>query len=299
MTADPFRCSESSEARDEPIYGTASYVTRWLLLEQPGAWGPDAVMDSRLPRLAAEELRRRTRASGIRIILLRRGARASSDKRQCYFVRTGPGAPYQSHLELDDLDHLLDIDLTPLRDGGTIAGLAESIQPLFLVCTHGRHDACCSIRGNQVSRIACVEPGKDAWECSHIGGDRFAANLVCFPHGIYYGRVDSGDVVGLMNDYEAGELRLDHYRGRSCYPFPVQAAEYLVRREADITAVEGLTLLEAFQTDDGVAADFSLADGRRAEVQVRVTESGDHRLTCRATNTHPIPRYDLAALSLS
>ena len=29
------------------------------------------------------------------------------------------------------------------------------------------------------------------WECSHIGGDRFAATMLLFPHGINYGRADT------------------------------------------------------------------------------------------------------------
>ena len=180
-----------------------------------------------------------------------------------------------------------------------MAGAVEQQDPLFLACTHGRHDKCCSIRGNQVSRIACAKPGADAWECSHIGGDRFAANLVCFPHGIYYGRVGISDVAHLMNDYAAGTLCLEHYRGRCCYPFAVQAAEYFARRESGAMGVEDVSLEGVSRTDGVLSAIFSLAGGRRAEVELRVGQLGRYRLTCGSTGTDPIPRYDLVSCSVS
>jgi len=253
-----------------------------------------------MPKDVAVELRRRARAAGVRIILIRRGVRMSSDQRQCYFVRTDRRGPmYQSHLALDDVADLLDVDLTPLRDGGSVADAAERPDPVFLVCTHGRHDACCSIRGNQVSRVACAEPAADAWECSHIGGDRFAANLVCFPHGIYYGRVAPNDVLRLMHAHASGTVALEHYRGRCIYTFPIQAAEYFARRETNTTGVDDVTLVNVMTTHEGLTASFSLSDGSAVAAEVTVSDAGEHRLTCRATRPNPIPRYDLVSCAIT
>lgn len=299
MTSKPFRCSDASEARDEPLFATASVVPRWLLIEQPGSWGDNALTDSRLPEIAGRELRARAAAAGVRMILIRRGRRFASGQRHCYFARTTQTAPYLAEMYLGSLNDLLDVDLTPLREGGAIEGASHCPRPVFLVCTHGRHDACCSIRGNQVSRMACGKPGDDAWECSHIGGDRFAGNLVCFPHGVYYGRVDPGDVAGLMDAYSANLLTLDLYRGRCCYPFPLQAAEYFARRELNILGIEELVLSESLRTDDGSVGIFTLADGRVAKVEVTVDRSGEpHRLTCGSALAAVIPRYELASLTL-
>ena len=295
MGSDGFRCADAAEQREEPLYGSASFVKRWLLLEQPGSWGRDALTQSRLAADTARALRANAQAAGVRIILIRRGVRMSSDKRQCYFVRTDGCDLYQAHLDLDNVDDLVDVDLGPLRDGGPIPDATERNDPLFLVCTHGRHDQCCSIRGNQVSRVACAHPTADAWECSHIGGDRFAANVVCFPHGLYYGRVTPADVSGLMDDYTRGTLSLEHYRGRCCHLFPVQAAEYFVRRETGITQVDDVSLEATSRTASGIQATFSLPEDRRAQVEVTVTRGVPHRLTCGAGGTDPIPLYELAA----
>lgn len=295
MASDGFRCSEAAEERNEPLYGTASVVRNWLLVEQPGSWGHDALSQSSIPSRVADELRRRARAADVRVILIRRGVRRARDRRQCYLIRTTGAELYQAHLELERVDDLLDVDLTPLRDGGPVAEAAQTSKPLFLVCTHGRHDRCCSIRGNQVSRVACAHPGVDAWECSHIGGDRFAANLVCFPHGIYYGRVAPADVVSLMDAYALGSLSLQHYRGRCSYAFPIQAAEYFARRESGTTQVDGLALARSARTESGIEASFTLAAGGEIEVEVRISRSGEHRLTCRSSGTDPIPIYELVS----
>ncbi|MCW2679103.1 MAG: hypothetical protein JWM62_504, partial [Frankiales bacterium] len=46
-------CSASSRLREEPLTATASRVDRWLLVEHRGAWGPQSVPSSRMPRALA------------------------------------------------------------------------------------------------------------------------------------------------------------------------------------------------------------------------------------------------------
>jgi hypothetical protein len=244
-----------------------------------------------------KDLKQRARNSGVRLILIRRGARFTSGGRRCYFVRSDERDPYVGVATLEGPGDLLDLDLSPLTDGGEVEGTTKLTDPLFLVCTHGRHDACCSIRGNQVSRAACAEPGYDSWECSHIGGDRFAANLVCFPQGVYYGRVSPEEVVPLMQGFRSGVLSMGHYRGRSCYTFPVQAAEHFVRLEADLYGVDDLHLVESTRVDERILdVTFELPGHRRADVRVAIDETPEsYRLTCGATRLNRIPRFALVS----
>ncbi|HWC13476.1 MAG TPA: sucrase ferredoxin [Actinomycetota bacterium] len=300
MTDRDTRCADASEARAEPLYGTASHVTRWVLLEQPGSWGRDALSESGLRAATAVELKARALAVGARVVLIRRGVRFTSDRRQCYVARTEAAETYLARLSLDAPEDLLDIDLAPLVDGGEIAGAERVAEPVYLVCTHGKHDACCSIRGNQVSRVACAQEGSDAWESAHIGGDRFAANVVCFPHGVYYGRVTPDEVTRLMEMYRGGVLSLDHYRGRSCFPFTVQAADYFVRRETGRARVADVAFAGTSIVAEGVReARFELDDGTEAVVSVRVGRSEEaHVLTCSADAPSAIPRFELVSLRI-
>jgi hypothetical protein len=72
---------------------TASRVRDWLLVEQPGPWGTDALLESRFPKAVARELGRRARDRGIRVVLLRGGAPpdAAGDtaRRRVYLAHTG------------------------------------------------------------------------------------------------------------------------------------------------------------------------------------------------------------------
>lgn len=271
-----------------------------MLVEQPGAWGQDALTESRLPTAIGQRLKEVAGGYGIRVILIRRGARLTSDRRNVYFARTQPEGSWLSHTDVGSAEELLDIDLEPLGAGLPVANSQPVDHPLFLVCTHGRHDTCCSVRGNQVSRLACSAYPRFAWECSHIGGDRFAANVVCFPHGIYYGRVGPAELVDLIESYVRGWVNLNHYRGVCRYTFPLQAAEYFLRREANVLGVDDVELSGYERGPAGeLSARFGLADGRSAEVVVRTSLSADwYRLTCRAEKDDPIPFYDLVSCSI-
>lgn len=296
MPAEAFRCATASIEREEPIYGTASFVHRWLLLEQPGSWGRDALMESELAEPFARELKRRCRGLGIRVILIRRGVRMASGERTCYFARTEEGTNYLGEMMLDHVEDLLDVDLKPLAVGGSIEGAEDRRRPLFLVCTHGRHDACCAIRGNQVSRVACSIEGFDAWECSHIGGDRFAANVVCFPDGVYYGRVAPEEVVMLMETYARGVLSLAHYRGRCSFAFPLQAAEFFARRETGALRLDEVTLVDATESESAIGASFAVGTDRLIDIRLRSRPTEQpFQLTCASTRSHPIPVYDLVS----
>src|SRR4051794_41911039 len=69
---DPGRCSVRALARGDSPVATASPAQRWLLIEQPGPWGRDALSESRFDRSVAPELARRARAEGGRLLLVPR-----------------------------------------------------------------------------------------------------------------------------------------------------------------------------------------------------------------------------------
>src|SRR3954452_361760 len=69
---DPDRCSVRAVVRGDSPVATASPAQRWLLIEQPGPWGRDALSESRFDRSVAQELARRYCAEGVRLLLVRR-----------------------------------------------------------------------------------------------------------------------------------------------------------------------------------------------------------------------------------
>lgn len=289
-----YRCAPEAQARLEPCYGTASHVRRWILLEQPGPWGRDAVRESRLPAPVATALLDTAGQVNARVILIRRPAGAAPARRRCYVARTDQAVVEE--LVLDDARDLLDVDFSPLADNLPIGGELVS-QPLHLVCTNGRHDACCAEFGQPLVRAMAGAAG--VWECSHIGGDRFAGNLVCFPHGLYFGCLDARSGPGVAALYAEGLIDLPHYRGRSCHPFAVQAAEYFLRVDRALTHVDDLTFVRRRAiAADAVRVTFDGRSGVRTEVDVRVSgDAEERRLTCQATVAVRPPRYELLAIA--
>ena len=178
----------------------------------------------------------------MRILLVRRaGRRPRKGHITVFAAYADPHRPWLERGDLTDPHDILDLDLAGLREGRS-PGLTRTTPAVYCVCTHGRHDACCAERGRPVASALSAAHPEDTWEVSHIGGDRFAGNLLVLPHGLYYGRLDAPSALAVAGSHEAGELDLDRLRGRSGYAMPVQAAEIALRRELGETRNDALRL---------------------------------------------------------
>ena len=292
-----FSCAPASSLRDEPLAGTATHVRTWLLLEHSGPWGNEALLDARLPDGLGPALKQQAKAYRAKILLIRR-ARAKRDPERVnvFAAYADPRRPRLEHGTVTDLREVLDLDLTSFREGGS-SGLAPHDGTLFCVCTNGRHDACCAEYGRPVAMALDAAHPEQTWEVSHIGGDRFAGNMVVLPEGLYYGRLDPQRAIAVAGSHLAGELDLDQLRGRSSYPMAVQAAELHLRRRVRATRIADVDLVRRTVDGDVTAATFAVA-GARYTVRVRtlVDPATATRLTCKASRDNPIPRHELLAV---
>ena len=275
-----FRCSVASEGLPEPQAGSASTVPAFLLVEESGPWGVKAVRDSRLPDDVKQWLSRLEPEHRVRPLLIRRPARSDVATVRVFasYVRTD--TPWLETAELADVRDVMRLDVTGMARGDS-PGLTPYDGPLFLTCTHGRHDACCAERGRPLCRAFGSVAPDEAWEVSHIGGDRFAANVLVLPHGLYYGRLSPLDAELFVETHRAGRLDLAHLRGRCAYPFPVQAAEIYLREHLGLVSAEPFPL--ASHTRDGAvtAVDFVVA-GQTWHVRVHSEIGTSRQLTCSA-----------------
>lgn len=291
-----FRCAAASALREEPSAGTASTVRAFLLVEHSGPWGADALLDARLPDGLGDALARVARAARVRPLLVRRPRRAPAQEGTRVFAAfTGPARPWLETGVLDDPGHLLDLDLEAFGEGRS-PGLTPYDGRLLCVCTHGRHDACCAERGRPVAAaLAAVHPD-ETWEVSHIGGDRFAANLLVLPDGLYYGRMTPDAALGVAREHAAGRLDLDHLRGRSSYAMPLQFAEIALRRELDEPRADALRLLSRRRDGDVTDVVFEVGEARW-RVRVRTAAGADLvQLTCRASRDNPVPEHEVVSV---
>jgi hypothetical protein len=289
-----FRCAAASLERADDLAGTASTVRSFLLVEHAGPWGADALRDARLPDGLGARLADAGRRAGVRVLLVRRPGRRSAETEgvRVFAARAAGADSWLASAVLDRVDDVADLDLAAFREGRP-PGLETHPGPVLAVCTHGRHDACCAERGRPVAlALAASRHAEATWECSHIGGDRFAGNLLVLPRGHYYGRLDPASAIEVADAVADGRLALDHLRGRSDVAMPVQAAEIDVRRRLGLTGLDDVRPTEA-RTEADVTTVSLEAAGRPVRVRVRRLLGDPGRLTCGAARDNPVPRFEV------
>lgn len=245
----------------------------WLLVEHPGPW-PERVEHLTEPAALAGMVRA-AQAAGVRPQLIRRagrGRRATPPLRVYVGWSQGPDVWLETR-ELNDHSELADLDLKAVA-AGKAPGWGERVdEPVVLVCTHGKRNACCARTGAPLARHLTARFGDLVWETTHVGGDRYAANLVCLPHGVYYGNLGPADGEEAVSSYLDGRVVLENLRGRAGLPEAAQAAEHAVRAETGVLDVADVTV-ESLSGTSPYEAVLSAGGNRYRVVVERAEESG-------------------------
>ncbi|WP_219413919.1 sucrase ferredoxin [Pseudonocardia nigra] len=258
------RCAVLARVADEPLAGTAPVAPRWVCLEHRGAW-PREVAEH--PDPAVRAFVARAGAAGWRVLLIRRPGRrgdGASGPTRVYLTHTAPQVARTARLTIAGPSELADV---PLPERGAPLPGAPVRDPLLLVCTHGRRDRCCALDGRALA-VALAGTGEpDVWECSHLGGHRFAPTALVLPTGYVYGRLDAATAVAVRKAAGAGEVETALCRGRSTWSPAGQVAELAVRAA---TGLRDADALEVADTAGGAVVDSR--DGRRWAVEVHSDE---------------------------
>ncbi|MGN6330294.1 MAG: sucrase ferredoxin [Motilibacteraceae bacterium] len=289
-------CWVAARERGDDLVGTAPRADRWLLVEQPGPWGRDALRESRLARAAAERVTCVAGELGARVAVVRRPGR--SEDRERLWALVDCRRQTWLHGRWLHEDALVD---GVEQAAGAPDGAGEKCPQLWLVCTHGRHDRCCAVRGRPVAAaLAALHPAgegaPEVWECSHVGGDRFAGNVVQLPTGTYYGWVEPEDAGRLLAVHAAGRVDVERWRGRSTLPPAVQAAQQHLRRQRGLDRLDDLAPLGCERSGEGWRVRLD-AGGEVVDVELR-QESGPSaaHLTCAARAAAAPARWKVTAI---
>jgi len=278
------------------MLGTAFPASRLLLVEQPGPWGRAGLLDSRFDRAVAHRLIGGLSRAGVRVLAIRRPG------------RTGAGSPRRWALvdcredrermiwgQFDDDADLLQLDVMSILQSG-LAGSQVDSEPLYAVCAHGTHDVCCAIRGRPVAAaLERVRPGR-VWECSHVGGDRFAANVLVLPSGMLYGRVVAPSAEALVHAVDRGGVLDQHIRGRVGFPPDVQAAMTMAYREQPQLDVLDVRFVARAQLSPHSSVVQLRVRRDLMEVEVRAEKAGSQWITCQATEPAQVTVFEPGVL---
>jgi hypothetical protein len=245
------------------------------LIEHAGPWGRDGLRDARLPDGVGDALRAHERRTDSRVLLIRRPVRApGGDGVGCIAVDTRDA--WIAGARLERIEHAVELDPSD-RSGFPI----EVDHPVAVVCTHGRRDACCAERGRPLAAAAASAFPRAVWESTHVGGDRFAGNLVMFPHGLMFGRVEAERAAGIIAAYGEGRIELDRYRGRTSHPMSAQAADIAVRARLGLDRLGDVIVLGVERRGALARVRLRVPTGE-ATVAVERRELPPMRLTCSA-----------------
>lgn len=260
-------CSQDMDASGLPAWGSAKDASVIVGVEVNGSWGHDAVGDSGLPQ-----------PTGATLYLVRRpGHHAVTPDRQTVFVSGGFGdTPWlvSGQIEQDRVPDFLNHDVTNL-DAWADFGLTVSTDSVVLVCTNGKRDLCCAVRGRPVLDAAAAAEPDRVWEVSHIGGHRFAPTAIHLPTGQTFGRLSPDDGVTLARAGRSGTLPAHlfdhlHHRGRTDLKPAARVAETFWRSK---THTYSLLPAVPFDTDQRTvdAGNVRMPDGQVLHVHA---ESG-------------------------
>jgi (2Fe-2S) ferredoxin len=288
-----FRCSTEARRRQDPLVGTAPPARRWLLLEQDGGWAPQAFDGMQLDAAVRSDLAEAAEATGARIMLIRRPGRRASrvclERAWCVVDGAAEAAVTWGTWSYDtDLhaaaDRLRAVGAATTDVATASPGRLRAPGPepdLLLVCTHGRKDVCCAVRGRPVAADLAERWPEATWECSHTGGDRFAANVVVLPDGVIYGGLDPASAVEAVAAHHAGTPLTAHLRGVTGHPPAVQAALVAVHDQCGPLPWGAVQPREVHTR--GATHRVVLTTGT-ATLEVSVTErvTEPHQLTCSA-----------------
>ena len=278
--------------------GTApSAAVGWLLIEHPGPW-PGFGLPHDVPATVAR-FSHRALQYGVRTQLSRRPDRTG---RQAVLptVMIAGGVAAERWLErctLTDPRSLAELDPAGFGEAAP-PGFGTPTEAALLVCTHGRREVCCARYGRPVAQKLAERFGPLVWETTHVGGDRFAANLVFLPSGRYFGRLDPDEAVRVADAALRGRIDLDRFRGTAGLPEEAQAAEFLLRRALGIEQADVVRYLGESASDGSTyTARFSVTGAGVREVTLERYETAQSRLTsCSAGTVETPTSYRLLAI---
>jgi len=132
------------------------------------------------------------------------------------------------------------------------------------------------------------------WQTTHLGGHRFAPNVLVLPQSTLYGRVTEQGLDDFLEDTEAGLLHLPLLRGRHGYPQPAQAAEaYLLDQVGG-----SWSLRDVAESNNGWHVSFTCGS---ETARLRVEQLAEPEMilkSCADDQAKPVRAYQVESCSI-
>ncbi len=286
-----FFCSTASRYFKEQLSGTAANSEVFILLEHCNPF-PEKVMEAHFDKEWLRSIQRLAKSYKGKVLLIRNN---KTNFKDCKISFVDCNACRYFTIETA-------IENTPsvqLADYIADPRTAWQTDPFFVICTNGKKDKCCAKFGFPVYKFfESFNADVNVWECSHVGGDRFAANAVAMPFGIYYGHVAVEDVGHIMVRTLLRKIYKNKFRGLSRRSFYEQAIECHLREH-----------LQNYDIDFEIHTHLLYHEGDTYKVDVTTSNNGHyimellkerisypHRLTCKSQKQEDLSKFKLTRL---
>ncbi|MFK7804247.1 MAG: sucrase ferredoxin [Anaerolineae bacterium] len=288
-------CTTTTIQNKTSLIGTASANTSiWFLLEVPRPWAAKALVENNLPDAVNSTLNSWvTSTPKSRAVFIKKNNRpVASPTLYIAITEDNDQRIYQYNLRSDYSD-LPAIPLDSLLENSTeSANLFQ--EKLYLVCTNGKRDNCCTKFGLPIIKAFEDEKEPNVWRCTHLGGHKFSAVVGVYPSGLYYQLFNPADVPAFKQTIEQNEVPLKGLRGRTAYPGAAQAAEYFLRQHTGDLEINSYSLVSA--EDQGNSWQVVFQNGiKKYSLNVSLSLSEPTISGCNG-KLKPSPRYELLSI---
>lgn len=286
-----FSCARNSHDLNESFLGTASPFRYALVIEYHDEFPESAIIGSSLSEdLKRHILRLYEIHAAVRILLMKQSDKQK--KKRLFWADCQPGENKLWYYEFEDYK-----DLLALKLGETSSEWIEITEEQFFICTNGQHDPCCGKYGNDLYEVAADK--KNVWQTTHLGGDRFAANVLALPSGVYYRRVHIQALEEMIKCHSHNKIYLPNFAGRTVYDRPVQVAEYFIREKTHLLDLDALKFVEAASTGEIDSVKFAASELVYTLKLQRVEEQVQFPYSCHAKTPGPLTHYELLEFTTS
>ncbi|GAB3521074.1 sucrase ferredoxin [Arthrobacter monumenti] len=296
MTVSPerFFCADAARMRGDPIAGTVPGGNVWVLIEYRGGWPTNGFDGLDIDPGTKSSVFFAAQALRARILLIRRpGRRRREGPNRWAVLRYENSGAYRQHWGVWNRDDDLLAIVGALSSPGELGH-----PPVILVCAHGLHDTCCAVRGLPVGRALRERRPDLVWECTHVGGDRFAANVIVLPDGVYYGDLDVMSSLDVIEEHLADRIHAEYLRGYTNLAPPQQAAVAAVLRSFGPASRHEYRIAETARAGD----DWRIrVIGRPPhpstfDVELRGRRTPPRQLTCRGPAMSSALIYEVTSI---
>lgn len=286
-----FFCSAASRYFKEQLAGTASNCSTFILVEYSNPF-PQKVTDTTINQDWLKKLQSLARSLNGKLVLIRN---RKSNFKDCkiIFVDCKRCAYFIIHSTVDTCHSIR------LQDYIDAPDVRWQNDPFFVICTNGKKDKCCAKFGFPVFKFfESFNADVSVWESSHLGGDRFAANVVAMPFGIYYGHVAVEDVGHIMVRTLLRKIYKNKYRGLSLRSFFDQSVECYLRE-----------YLQNYDIDFDISIHILKEAENMSTVKITTKNNGNflmqllrevvpypHLLTCTSKKAEDLKKYKLVKI---